>query len=200
MKNLETYESFNDNFKAWFGDSKVVDKNGQPLVVYHGSPDLRGIKDSGIFMTSFQRYKGTVANDEGVFFFSSDYSCARSYSDPKRAFDYQGCEEGIISVYLKIENPYIHDNNNQPWNKTRKLVDNVKRYGKYDGIIINNTKDNYNNTKSTKPTTVYVVFQPNQIKSADSDNDKYNIHSYSVYENVQKIRRYKSIRKYNTKS
>ena len=24
-------------FRAWFGDSKVVDENGQPLVVYHGT-------------------------------------------------------------------------------------------------------------------------------------------------------------------
>jgi len=24
-------------FKAWFGDSKVVDKDGKPLVVYHGT-------------------------------------------------------------------------------------------------------------------------------------------------------------------
>lgn len=25
------------NFKEWFGDSKVVDENGEPLVVYHGT-------------------------------------------------------------------------------------------------------------------------------------------------------------------
>ena len=24
-------------FKHWFGDSKVVDKDGKPLVVYHGT-------------------------------------------------------------------------------------------------------------------------------------------------------------------
>jgi len=28
---------YSDNFKNWFGDSKVVDSNGQPLIVYHGS-------------------------------------------------------------------------------------------------------------------------------------------------------------------
>lgn len=26
-------------FKRWFGDSKVVDENGQPLVVYHGTSE-----------------------------------------------------------------------------------------------------------------------------------------------------------------
>lgn len=28
-----------DDFKTWFGDSKIVDKQGKPLVVYHGSGD-----------------------------------------------------------------------------------------------------------------------------------------------------------------
>lgn len=27
-------------FKKWFGDSKVVDEKGEPLVVYHGNPDI----------------------------------------------------------------------------------------------------------------------------------------------------------------
>jgi hypothetical protein len=26
-------------FKKWFGKSKVVDDNGEPLVVYHGTPE-----------------------------------------------------------------------------------------------------------------------------------------------------------------
>ena len=26
------------NFWNWFGDSKIVDKQGRPLVVYHGTP------------------------------------------------------------------------------------------------------------------------------------------------------------------
>lgn len=25
------------NFRNWFGDSKVVDENGKPIVVYHGT-------------------------------------------------------------------------------------------------------------------------------------------------------------------
>lgn len=27
------------SLESWFGNSKVVDKNGKPLVVYHGSPE-----------------------------------------------------------------------------------------------------------------------------------------------------------------
>ena len=31
------FERATDNFKRWFGNSKVVDDNGKPLVVYHGT-------------------------------------------------------------------------------------------------------------------------------------------------------------------
>jgi phage portal protein BeeE len=39
-----------ENFVKWFGDSKVVDENGEPLVMYHGAEDYRGEVD-GIFVT-----------------------------------------------------------------------------------------------------------------------------------------------------
>ena len=188
MKNLKTYESFNnDNFKNWFGDSKVVDSGGNPIVVYHGSPDVRQVKDTGVFLTTWQKYRDTPADEEGSFFFTSDISCARSYTDPKRAFDYQNCVEGVISVYLKIENPYIHNNKGQSWKGTRKLVDEVKAMHDYDGIIIKNTQDNYNNTDATRSTTVYVVFYPNQIKSSESNSGTYNIHSNSIFESMDEM-------------
>ena len=31
------------SFKNWFGESKVVNEKGEPLVVYHGSPDFEGV-------------------------------------------------------------------------------------------------------------------------------------------------------------
>jgi hypothetical protein len=36
-------ESLNDNFKRWFGNSKVVNEDGTPKVMYHGSPNLKNI-------------------------------------------------------------------------------------------------------------------------------------------------------------
>ena len=30
-------KTLTSNFKEWFGNSQVVDENGEPLVVYHGS-------------------------------------------------------------------------------------------------------------------------------------------------------------------
>ena len=36
--NESVQNKLNDNFWKWFGNSKVVDEQGRPLVVYHGSP------------------------------------------------------------------------------------------------------------------------------------------------------------------
>jgi hypothetical protein len=53
MKYLKLFEQFtklNDNFYKWFGNSKVVDKRGKPMVMYHGSPHLDQIKKDGKFI------------------------------------------------------------------------------------------------------------------------------------------------------
>ena len=60
-------------FKAWFGDSKVVGADGKPLVVYHGtSADVSAfdLSKSGAFGENFGR----------VAFFSSDPAVAGSYA------------------------------------------------------------------------------------------------------------------------
>ena len=50
-------ETYTPEFKRWFGDSKIVDKNGNPLVVYHGTK-----KDFTAFKTGY---------GDGLFFFST---------------------------------------------------------------------------------------------------------------------------------
>jgi hypothetical protein len=53
-------------FKAWFGDSKVVDENGKPLVVYHGT------NTEGEF-TTFQAHASTrVVRMDGQEFLVAD--------------------------------------------------------------------------------------------------------------------------------
>jgi hypothetical protein len=66
----------NPAFKKWFGGSKVVDENGEPLVVYHGS---------GSNITSFN--KEVLGSNTGAksamkgFFFTTEKNVARSYSE-----------------------------------------------------------------------------------------------------------------------
>jgi hypothetical protein len=94
-----------DNFKNWFGDwltdpehaSKVVDENGEPLVVYHGSPNKFNV---------FNLDKiGSQGTTEGQgFYFTPDRSISDGYSERR------GEGEGsLFSLYLNIRNPYSNE-------------------------------------------------------------------------------------------
>ena len=36
IKTFKIFENFNNNFWNWFGDSKMIDAQGNPLILYHG--------------------------------------------------------------------------------------------------------------------------------------------------------------------
>src|SRR5690606_17683651 len=92
-------------FKKWFGDSKVVDANGEPIVVYHGAPDARFASADGIFKSPKQRYG--MGDNSAAFWFAKERSTAATYADDRRAFDYQNADAGIIPAYLSLKNPLI---------------------------------------------------------------------------------------------
>jgi Large polyvalent protein-associated domain 5/ADP-Ribosyltransferase in polyvalent proteins/Large polyvalent protein-associated domain 1 len=165
------------NFWRWFGDSKVVDDRGRPLVVYHGSPDTRFLKSDAVFKS--QRERLGLGNPLGAHWFASSLSTAKTYADPKRSFDYQNAEEGIVEAYLKLENPLVVRGNGQNWRvaqkqgKTGDLIEEAVK-GKYQGVIIREVKDDYNNGLGTKSTDTYVVFESNQIKSATGNQGSFS--------------------------
>ena len=160
---------FNKAFWDWFGDSKVVNKDGSPKVVYHGTPDNRWINETGKFEPRF-------GNSESIFFFTDNFKVAKTYADPHRAFDYQGARPGIISCYLLIKNPYIIDWKGESWHGTRKLIEEInglnKKGARFDSIIIKNVGDVYSTMDKKQKqilSTNYIVFSPNQIKSVNND-------------------------------
>lgn len=86
MSENEINEIINSEpFIRWFGDwkhnpdsaSKVVDKNGLPLVVHHGSPKFIG-------KTFSQDKTGQSINhgERGLFYTTSDINWARRFSYP----------------------------------------------------------------------------------------------------------------------
>jgi predicted RNA methylase len=144
-------------FKSWFKDSKVVDGAGNPLIVKHGSPDVRGI-----FAEGFKaRSRGNV------WFAAADTDVADSYANERRAMDYQNAEPQTIPLYLSIQNPMVVDAQGKHWRDTERHVQEAKDAG-HDGIIIKNSVDYYENKgrKAARPTTVYAWFAPSQAKSA----------------------------------
>lgn len=82
------------NFRHWFGDSKVVDKGGKPLAMYHGT--LKG------GFSEFDPSKGVG----GLLVFGKG-----SYftEDPEMASEYSGQVGEIYKVNLSIQNPIDMD-------------------------------------------------------------------------------------------
>jgi hypothetical protein len=142
-----------DSFKEWFNGSVVVNKKGDPMIVYHGTPDAR-------FAANGEEFN----SNNGVFFFSDNKSVAGSYKE-KRALDYQNSVPGIIKAYLKITNPLVIDAKGSNWKNTSNYINKAKSEG-YDGIIILNSLDYHslNNLPNSKTSTVFAVFSASQIK------------------------------------
>lgn len=146
-------------FQRWFGDSKVVDKRGAPLIAYHGSSDAGGL------------FEGTFRSiTRGSTFFATDsYPMALSYADAHRSFDFQAAEPGVVPLYLSIQRPLLVDWGGKRWRGTEAWVEKA-REGGHDGLIITNVLDFYgkedNERRGAKPGTVYVWFNPAQSKSA----------------------------------
>jgi len=148
-------------FKRWFGDSKVVDENGKPLVVYHGT---------GYDITVFRRPSKKKQRNFGAaqsalgFFFSDEAKYAEAYSR-QSIYDGREWNANLIPVYLSIKNPKIEpiskiDTIESSWTKSdaENYVANLKELG-YDGIIFEG-RTRIGNLRE------YVAFEPTQIKSA----------------------------------
>lgn len=92
-------------FKSWFGDweknpenaSKIVDGNGEPMVVYHGTPSY-GFKE---FMNDYKLPRATVneTNNLGSWFTNDRHSA--------ESFMFKSDKAGIYEVFLNIRNPKV---------------------------------------------------------------------------------------------
>ncbi len=79
-------------FKAWFGDSKVVDEKGKPLVVYHGT---------GADITAFK------SNDLGLIFTSPDPAFASKFAYNRDANEpTQELGANVMPVYVSAQRPF----------------------------------------------------------------------------------------------
>ena len=162
-------EQVSPAFRNWFKDSKVVDKKGNPKIVYHGTAE-----DFSVF---------TPSDKESGMWFTESPSTAQSiiwnrYVGKKEPMV---TEEGItveggniMPVYLQLSNPKIYNNYDDYANEWANeesnyyLIAELKEEG-HDGIII---KESF--TDSGEMREDYVVFEPNQIKSATANVGTYD--------------------------
>lgn len=84
------------NFKRWFDGSKVVEKNGDPLLCYHGTP-------TGGF-TTFNTIEGVDKKTKWQLLFGSHFT-----NDIEQAKEYMGNSKKktkmVYTVFLSIKNP-----------------------------------------------------------------------------------------------
>ena len=86
------------NFWKWFGDSKVVDEEGRPLVVYHGTHKIFDTFDK----TKIKSGTGENVLGEG-FYFTDNLDVAERYAYGLFTKSNRSGENTVMSVYLKIE-------------------------------------------------------------------------------------------------
>lgn len=129
-------------FKSWFGNSKVIDKHGKPLQMFHGT---------GNKFSEFNKSRN---------WFTSDPSVAEEYAND--AANHRYVTKGnasIIPVYISIKNPVVfHPHSDLQWHEamsewTRSSDHEYAKLG-HDGVIFH-----YKNS------TVAYPFDSNQIKS-----------------------------------
>jgi len=175
-------QTHSENFKRWFGDwendpdeaSKVVDSDGRPKVVLHGTPNNE-------FYAFDPEKAGSNTNQgwlgKGFYFYGNT---------PEYASQYAGKNGRVLKVYLDIKNPYIatvEDFNrlaeaNNP-EESRRFRERLEEEG-YDGVF-------YNGDLNEE----WVAFRPDQIKSATENNGDFSRENpdirFSVSEVSQKI-------------
>ncbi len=94
-----TYSIRQANFKKWFGDSKVVDDQGKPLVVYHGTND--NLYGEGAFSVFRQSSGGK--SGAGIYF-TDDPARAGGYAKAKT---FTKDRRRVYPVYLSISKPLM---------------------------------------------------------------------------------------------
>lgn len=151
------------NFKNWFGDwenspseaSKVVDENGEPLVVYHESPNA-----FETFDVSKKRYN--VHDARGIWASSVDRKG-------------KGYGENVYPLFLNLRNPASTSTRQvHTITELRALENKALRKPNSDGAILE-TIDKFGFE------TQYYVKSPNQAKSATSNNGDFSAADNSIY-------------------
>jgi hypothetical protein len=173
-------------FKKWFGDwendianaSKVVDDNGEPLVVWRGES-----KDFNKFDYKKLGSKLKTAWRKAGFYFSPTKKGAEQYM-----FFMQS---GILKqFFLNIKNPYILDSKeffgvmdwgslpNQRFKTNKSATDYANSQIE---IIKNKNHDGFFVTILEDENVVEIVaFEPNQIKLADGTNSLFDANSDDI--------------------
>lgn len=137
--------------------SKIVDENGEPLVVYHGSDAEFEV---------FDRTKGRSGMDIQGMFFSP------------WAYESEGYGKNVRAFFLNIKNPATGSKSYEVFSKYEsgnyagiKARDELEHSG-YDGVVSGDMEDE---------DLEFIAFEPNQIKSATDNNGAFSPDDANIY-------------------
>jgi hypothetical protein len=135
------------NFWRWFGDSKVVDEQGKPLVVYHGTE------------SAFDTFK------DGVAYFTPD----TRYSFVQRSGQ-------VIPAYIRIDNPLFATDKATQVEQLRSRPDEAAAIAEeHDGVIWAKKNDLTRGASGWGDDFAqFVVFKPTQVKSATGNRGTFD--------------------------
>lgn len=158
-------------FKNWFGGSKVVDAEGQPLVVYHGTGSRFYTFDgTGILSEMFG---GPKAN-----FFTSNKLLAEGYADDTEA---PRSNRRIMGVYLSLQNPEVVERLVETLEEQNEIIAKAAAEGR-DGVIFRKTKDYALSYYPEKPKVppMWSAPKPSTKQWTEKKQDKGGSHSWST--------------------
>lgn len=169
-------------FNEWFGKSKVVTETGEPLTVYKGMYPYDWTKetasDKGPVLNVIRRSTEFPAFNHGepgvrlAGFFSDSPTVASHFAEG-------GSKSGAVyPAHLRLEKPYVIDAAGKNAGEVQfgpggSEFRTAIRSGKYDGVIIKNTKDEGN---------IYIPLDATQIKSATGNRGTYSRESADIRE------------------
>lgn len=161
-------------FSMWFWNSRIRNEDGEPLVCYHATAvDFDAFKRGGIdpALSGHAIWVTPHATNQAA---AHNISTKTGYKPGTR----------VIPVYVKMQKPlYIDDLVSLEWARAvfangskefphimdKQWMEDVTRGGEYDGIIFDGVSLGWG------PESVeYIVFNPNQLKSAIANNGDYS--------------------------
>jgi hypothetical protein len=161
-------------FKKWFGDwenspqtaSKVIDENGEPLVVYHGSNQK-----------NIAEFKTITTKNIGAFF-TENKALAKKYG------------KTLYAVFLDIKKPKVfnaefanyHDDQTYYDYKLQEAFYETDNdgYKKYDGFRYVNFYDSPRKGDTPMLNNGLAVFSSEQIKLADGTNTTFDANNNDI--------------------
>lgn len=167
-------------FSAWFGESKVVDADGNPQVMYHGTT------------ANFQEFNtdhGKESKNPG--WAGALGSWFASVSDSASGFTEDGAGDfkpgsSVMPVYLAIKNPKVYTNyykfkDDMTYDDAGVVAwkNKLMKEG-YDGVLIKDSTSDFLGKRDD-----WVAFSPTQIKSAVGNQGSFDPNDPNITKSTQ---------------